>query len=85
MKRVKDHARPATHTHACVVGQAGPGGVEEHGIRREGEVLISDWTRPSNLQVSPHSLNVLIAGHAIHLRRHRSCLKAVLGLGRALS
>lgn len=36
------------------------------------QVLISDWTRPSNLQVSPNSLNVLIAGHAIHLRCHRA-------------
>lgn len=85
MERAKGHARPTTHTHARVVGQAGPGGVEEHGIGREAEVLISDWTRPSNLQVSPNSLNVLIAGHAIHLRCHRACFKAVLGLGRALS
>lgn len=85
MERAKGHARPITHTHARVVGQAGPGGVEEHGIGREAEVLISDWTRPSNLQVSPNSLNVLIAGHAIHLRCHRACFKAVLRLGRALS
>ena len=45
MERAKGHARPITHTHARVVGQAGPGGVEEHGIGREAEVLISDWTR----------------------------------------
>ena len=72
MKRAEDHARPTTHSHAGAVGQAGPGGVEEHGIGREAEVLISDWTRHSYLQVSPNSLNVLIAGHTIHLRCHRA-------------